>query len=44
MRDRLLAKVGLDPETYAERYPHELSGGQRQRQHRPRALALGPAW
>jgi len=27
----LLAKVGLDPVNYADRYPHELSGGQRQR-------------
>ena len=26
-----LAEVGLDPELYASRYPHELSGGQRQR-------------
>src|SRR5437868_6138762 len=38
----LLAKVGLDPETYAERYPHELSGGQRQRVNIARALALRP--
>src|SRR6185295_7899296 len=27
----LLRKVGLDPATFAARYPHELSGGQRQR-------------
>ncbi len=38
----LLAKVGLEPETYAERYPHELSGGQRQRVNIARALALRP--
>ena len=38
----LLAKVGLDPESYAERYPHELSGGQRQRVNIARALALRP--
>ena len=38
----LLAKVGLDPGSYAERYPHELSGGQRQRVNIARALALRP--
>jgi peptide/nickel transport system ATP-binding protein len=38
----LLAKVGLDPDTYADRYPHELSGGQRQRVNIARALALRP--
>src|SRR5260370_25220943 len=36
----LLAKVGLDPDTYVERYPHELSGGQRQRVNIAPALAL----
>ncbi len=35
----LLAKVGLEPDTYMERYPHELSGGQRQRVNIARALA-----
>ena len=38
----LLAKVGLDPDNFAERYPHELSGGQRQRVNIARALALRP--
>jgi peptide/nickel transport system ATP-binding protein len=36
----LLAKVGLDPATFADRYPHELSGGQRTRD--VDALALRP--
>ena len=38
----LLAKVGLNPSTFAARYPHELSGGQRQRVNIARALALSP--
>ncbi|PVB60449.1 oligopeptide/dipeptide ABC transporter ATP-binding protein [Labrenzia sp. 011] len=38
----LMEKVGLDPERFAERYPHELSGGQRQRVNIARALALSP--
>ncbi|HZY23990.1 MAG TPA: dipeptide/oligopeptide/nickel ABC transporter ATP-binding protein, partial [Beijerinckiaceae bacterium] len=38
----LLARVGLDPRRFAERYPHELSGGQRQRVNIARALALRP--
>ena len=38
----LLLKVGLDPQRFAARYPHELSGGQRQRVNIARALALGP--
>ena len=38
----LLGKVGLRPETFAIRYPHEISGGQRQRVNIARALALSP--
>lgn len=38
----LLSKVGLRPEVFANRYPHEVSGGQRQRVNIARALALKP--
>ncbi len=38
----LLGKVGLRPENFANRYPHEISGGQRQRVNIARALALSP--
>jgi osmoprotectant transport system ATP-binding protein len=39
----LLAKVGLDPDEFARRFPHQLSGGQRQRVGLARALATEPA-
>jgi peptide/nickel transport system ATP-binding protein len=38
----LLNAVGLNPDQFARRYPHELSGGQRQRINIARALALRP--
>ncbi|MGE5144498.1 MAG: ATP-binding cassette domain-containing protein [Acidobacteriota bacterium] len=38
----LLTLVGLAPERFAERRPHELSGGQRQRVGVARALAVDP--
>jgi osmoprotectant transport system ATP-binding protein len=38
----LLYTVGLDPASFAERYPHQLSGGQRQRVGLARALAAEP--
>ncbi|MBW4480684.1 MAG: ATP-binding cassette domain-containing protein [Tolypothrix brevis GSE-NOS-MK-07-07A] len=38
----LLQLVGLNPEQFAQRYPHELSGGQRQRVGVARALAADP--
>jgi osmoprotectant transport system ATP-binding protein len=44
-RDRvaeLLQTVGLDPNTFGNRYPHQLSGGQRQRVGVARALAADP--
>jgi osmoprotectant transport system ATP-binding protein len=40
--DELLDLVGLEPSTFARRYPHELSGGQRQRVGVARALAADP--
>jgi osmoprotectant transport system ATP-binding protein len=40
--EELMALVGLDPEVYADRYPHQLSGGQRQRVGVARALAADP--
>src|SRR3954470_22273069 len=40
--NELLELVGLDPATYADRYPHQLSGGQQQRVGVARALAAKP--
>lgn len=40
--NELLELVGLDPATYADRYPHQLSGGQQQRVGVARALAANP--
>lgn len=40
--DELLEIVGLQPDSFAERYPAELSGGQRQRVGVARALAAEP--
>jgi osmoprotectant transport system ATP-binding protein len=38
-----LSMVGLEPETFADRWPQELSGGQRQRVAIARALAAEPS-
>ena len=40
--NEMLKLVNLDPEKFADRYPHELSGGQRQRVGVARALAADP--
>ncbi len=40
--DELLALLGLPPETFRDRYPHQLSGGQQQRVGVARALAADP--
>jgi osmoprotectant transport system ATP-binding protein len=40
--NELLDLVGLDPATYADKYPHQLSGGQQQRVGVARALAANP--
>ncbi len=40
--DELLRLVGLEPVTYAARYPAQLSGGERQRVGVARALAADP--
>ncbi len=40
--EELLALVGLEPTTYAGRYPAQLSGGERQRVGVARALAADP--
>ena len=40
--ERALNDVGLEPERFLERYPHQLSGGQRQRVAIAAALVLEP--
>lgn len=40
--DELLDRVGLEPEVFGGRFPHQLSGGQRQRVGLARALASQP--
>ncbi len=40
--DELLDLVGLEPQSFRERYPNELSGGERQRVGVARALAADP--
>ncbi len=42
LAQHLLKEVGLDPGTFAPRYPWQLSGGQRQRVGLARALAAEP--
>jgi osmoprotectant transport system ATP-binding protein len=41
--EEMLMLVGLEPDLFAQRYPHQLSGGQRQRVGVARALAADPA-
>jgi osmoprotectant transport system ATP-binding protein len=40
----LLEAVGLDPASFARRFPNQLSGGQRQRVGLARAMAADPAY
>ncbi|SFR01494.1 ABC transporter ATP-binding protein [Poseidonocella sedimentorum] len=42
LASKMMDRVGLDPDRFAHRYPHELSGGQRQRVNIARALAMSP--
>ena len=39
---KALRLVGLDPDLFGDRYPHEMSGGQRQRVNVARGIALNP--
>lgn len=41
--EEMLSLVNLEPERFADRFPHELSGGQRQRVGVARALAADPS-
>ncbi|MBB6675401.1 ATP-binding cassette domain-containing protein [Cohnella nanjingensis] len=41
--DELLSLIGLAPDQFRKRYPHELSGGQQQRIGVARALAANPS-
>jgi oligopeptide transport system ATP-binding protein len=41
--DRALDEVGLAPQRFGDRYPHQLSGGQRQRVAIAATLVLAPA-
>jgi peptide/nickel transport system ATP-binding protein len=38
----VLRLVGLEPDLFADRYPHEMSGGQRQRVNIARGIAVDP--
>jgi osmoprotectant transport system ATP-binding protein len=40
--DELLDLIGLDPESYRDKFPHQLSGGEAQRVGVARALAADP--
>jgi osmoprotectant transport system ATP-binding protein len=40
--DELIETVGMDPDTYRDRYPKQLSGGQRQRIGVARAMSADP--
>jgi peptide/nickel transport system ATP-binding protein len=42
--ERILERVGLPAQVFADRYPHELSGGQRQRVAVARAMVVEPSF